>query len=356
MYLPLGSVILHDRLQIRSFRGARSGVTQAFIVSTKENCLSWLTDRLGEITGFSRSPLEVTFVTTATHMGISTPESSDVAAQNTTRLNDVFERILVLNLDRRQDRWYTVSKQFARFGIQAERMKAVDGMSSEIAAEYEAYRALPLVTVSDDVPAVRSDSELYLKYASQRARIAYIEGKSGRKAITSAGAWGYLRSYEHVLERALEEQIESLLVFDDDVVLHNDFQAIFSEVMNQLPSNWLILQLGTLQYNWSEPWVQWRGTRLYQTNGSAIGSHAVGMRFDIYPYLLDHVKRMDLPYDVGALSAATHAFPDRCFVIYPNLAIQRLHDSDIGTSEFQKGRSVREVAETYQWQLSNYGL
>jgi hypothetical protein len=121
-----------------------------------------------------------------------------------------------------------------------------------------------------------------------------------------------------------------------------------------LPDNWLVLQFGTLQYNWSSACVQWRSPMLYQTDGTAIGSHAVGMRFEILPFLLDHVKRMDMPFDIGALSATVRAFSDRCFVIYPNLAIQRLTDSDIGTSEFLKGQGRQKALSTYRWKSDDY--
>src|SRR5262249_53903908 len=161
-----------------------------------------------------------------------------------------------LNLDRRKDRWHAVSQQFARAGIRCERLSATDGSSPDVAVEYDAYRALPLARVSGDVPPVRYQTELYLKYASQRARLAYLEGQSGRKAITSAGAWGYLKSYERVLEEGLANQTKSMIVFDDDVVLHKDFRSIFSAAVQQLPADWLILQLGTLQYDWTERWVQ----------------------------------------------------------------------------------------------------
>lgn len=358
---PLISGPLESRqhLTIQTLRGERSGATRAVVVGHGKDRVSWLAGEAAAaaIDAGERAPFDPVFAVEGSQDLGDTPSAAARApAGRPGRVNDVFERVLVLNLDRRKDRWQAASKQLMRFGIDAERMSAVDGSSAAVGAEYEAYRTAPLVTVSAEVPAVGSESEFYLRYASQRARIAHIEGKSGRKAIASAGAWGYLRSYERVLERALQDQTESLLVFDDDVALHNDFHAIFADAITQLPRDWLIVQLGTLQYNWSEPWVQWRGSRLYQTNGSAIGSHAVGMRFDIYPFLLDHVRRMDMPYDVGALSAATRAFPDRCFVISPNLAIQRLGDSDIGTSGFQNGRDLAEIARTYRWNLDDYEL
>lgn len=268
-------------------------------------------------------------------------------------VNSVFKHVKVLNLDRRPDRWESVSRSLSLASIEAQRFSAVDGISPDVAAEYQRYSEQPKVAVSAEIPQIRYQRDLYMGYASQMARIAYLE-REGKKAIASQGAWGYLKSYEAVLEEALAEGTESLLVFDDDVLLHKDTQALFAQAMKELPDDWLILQLGTLQYNWSLPWAEWHSPMLYRTNGSAVGSHAVGMRFDIFPYLLDHVRRFDMPYDIGALSAATRAFPDRCFVIYPNVAIQSMVDSDIGTSDFQKTKKREDVAATYKWRLDDY--
>ncbi len=279
-------------------------------------------------------------------------EKPAVVGKNAT-INDVFAKVQVLNLDRRPDRWASVTKSLKLAGIKAERFSAVDGSLPEIDAEYEAYKKLPPHVLSPGMKPVRSQSDLYLHYESQMARIAHME-KGGNKAISSRGAWGYLRSYETILENALTEGVESTLVFDDDVLFHKDTKKLFAQAMKELPDDWLILQLGTLQYNWTPPWFDQHSPLLYRTNGSAVGSHAVGMRFDIYPFLLDQVKRRDMPYDIGALSAATKAFPDRCFVIYPNLAIQSLVDSDIGTSDFQKARKREQSADTYRWNLDEY--
>ena len=268
-------------------------------------------------------------------------------------VNSVFKRVKVLNLDRRADRWESVSRSLALAGIEAESFAAVDGNLPNVAAEYERYLELPKVTVSSDIPKIRYQRDLYMEYTSQAARVAYLE-REGKKAIASRGAWGYLKSYEAVLEEALIEGTESLLVFDDDVLLHKDISTLFAQAMSQLPDNWLLLQFGTLQYNWSPPWAEWYSPLLYKTNGSAVGSHAVGMRFDVIPFLLDHVRRFDMPYDIGALSAATRAFADRCFVICPNLAIQSLLDSDIGTSDFQKAMNRENAAATYKWNFDDY--
>lgn len=271
------------------------------------------------------------------------------------RINDVFERVVVLNLDRRPDRWAQAQNQLQQAGITAERFSAVDGSVLEVDAEYKEYAALSLIGTPAGQRELKYSEDFYIHAESQAARIAHIEQRSGRKAVESRGAWGYLKSYRTILEQALKDQVESLLVFDDDVLLHHRTPELFEAVSRQLPEDWLLLQLGTLQYNWKSPWFEPVSENLYRTRGSAIGSHAAGIRFEMMPYLLDHASRMDMPFDVGALSAATQAFCDRSFITLPNIAIQRLGaGSDINTSGFQKQADISEIANKYRWNLGDY--
>jgi GR25 family glycosyltransferase involved in LPS biosynthesis len=280
----------------------------------------------------------------------------ETTAPELATVNGLMERVLVINLDRRPDRWSQIHDGLERVGIAAERFRAVDGRWEEIADEYNAYCETPLVTVGPPIRQIRSSREFYFDYDSQRARIAYVEGRSQKKAIASAGAWAYLRTWEKILEQALADRTHTLLVFDDDTVFHKDLPDVFAAALSELPDNWLVLQLGTLQYHWEGEWMVPSGRHLYRTNGSAVGSHAVGLRLDVIPFLLDHVKRMELPFDTGALSAATRAFADQCFVITPNVAIQRLGDSDINSSDFQQSRNREEALKTYRWNASDYNF
>jgi hypothetical protein len=268
-------------------------------------------------------------------------------------VNEVFERVAVINLDRRADRWAQVASGLQQAGITAQRWRAVDGQWREVAREYAAYAAGKPVSVGPEIRPVTTSEAFFFDYDSQRARVAHIEA-DGAKAIASAGAWAYLKSWEALLEQALVDRVHSLLVFDDDVVFHRYLPWLFAEVTEELPADWLILQLGTLQYHWETPWMEPAGRYLYRTNGSAVGSHAVGLQLDMIPFVLDHIKRRELPVDIGALAAATRAFAQRCFVTTPNLAIQRLADTDIKSSVFQQSQQRDEVIQTYRWKPEDY--
>ncbi|MEI6160516.1 MAG: glycosyltransferase family 25 protein [Roseococcus sp.] len=273
-----------------------------------------------------------------------------------TSVNEVFERVCVINLDRRPDRWAAMQDRLSRAGINATRIAAVDGRLPGITAEFAEYAAQPPLPRPAGVRAVTSSWQFYRDHDSQQARIAFEEARTGRKAIASAGALAYLITWQEILEQALKDGVETLLVLDDDVAFHRDFEALFAAAQAELPADWLVLQLGTLQYNWDREAITPAGRHLYRTDGAAIGSHAVGLRFEVLPFLLELVKRRDLPFDIGPLAAATLAFRERCFVVTPNAAIQVLGDSDIGTSDFQKSRTLDAAARTYRWHLPDYEL
>jgi GR25 family glycosyltransferase involved in LPS biosynthesis len=268
-------------------------------------------------------------------------------------ISDFFEEVLVINLDRRRDRWREVGRRMAAVGIEPTRVAAIDGADPTVRAEYERYLAEPPVT-APEARSIRSSFQFFVDYDSQSARAAFEESEGKGKAIRSAGAWGYLKTWRGILEQALREGRRNILVCDDDVVFHKQTPALFAAACGGLPPDWLILQLGVLQHQWEAPWIRWRSKVLYSSSGAVVGSHAVGVSAEAMPYLLDQVDRMLLPFDIGALAATVHAFPERCFVVAPNVAIQSLYDSDIGTSAFQHQRQRQAVARTYRWNLEDY--
>lgn len=269
------------------------------------------------------------------------------------RINDAFDRVIVLNLDRRPDRWRQVCKALEGAGICAERFAAIDGQEPEILRSYQAYCSQSLAVMPAGAPAISSFTQIAHGQVSREAAIAYLES-SGRKAISSAGAWGYLKSMEAILRSAAADGVKSLLVFDDDVVFHQRSAEIFSAAYDALPSDWQVLLLGVMQHHWEPYSILWHSPALYSSRSGAIGSHAVGLRSEVYPLLLEEIERMDLPYDIGSLSTAMRARPN--YVIYPNIAIQRIDNnhSDINTSTFLAENSVAFIANKFRWKMSDY--
>jgi len=61
---------------------------------------------------------------------------------------------------------------------------------------------------------------------------------------SGVGAWGCLRSHQRVLEEAMMEGIEKLLVLEDDVCFTSDFVSNVSAFLSSVPEDWDQLMFG----------------------------------------------------------------------------------------------------------------
>lgn len=281
-----------------------------------------------------------------------TPPKKIILPRPTT-INEFFDKIYVLNLDRRPDRWKKMKAQADKYGIDINRFPAVDGMQEPHKSEWESYFQRNMVTHPEGICRVNSSFEYYLDYESDIARVAFLEKRNQKKAIQSSGAWGYLKTMIMILEEAMEEDLDSILVLDDDAVFHKNINILFERFIHQIPDEWKILQLGTLQYHWDSDWISWFSENVYLCNGSSICSHAVGMHHSIFPLLLNYSYKFDLPYDEGALHKAKHDFKEYSFTFYPNLIIQDTSESDINSSDVQENEGKKKE-NIYRWNLADY--
>ena len=282
---------------------------------------------------------------------VNLPEK--VTPSRPTNINEFFDRIYVLNLDRRPDRWQRIKAQADKHGINIQRFSGVDGSQEPYKSEWENYFRQDLVSSPEGIRKVSSSFEYNLDYDSDMARVAYLENRNQKKAIQSPGAWGYLHTMIKILEEAIKEDLDSILVLDDDAIFHKNINDLFKKYIQQVSDDWKIIQLGTLQYHWDEKWITWLTDNVYSCNGSSIASHAVGMHNTVYPLLLNYCYRFDMSYDEGPLHKAKRVFADQSFTIYPNLIIQDTRESEINSSEVQKDEGQKKD-NVYRWNLTEY--
>jgi hypothetical protein len=107
------------------------------------------------------------------------------------KLNEYFDKIYCINLDRRTDRWEECEKIFSKYGLEVERFSAIDGSKNNYNLGYP------------------YDSEL-------------------------AGAI----SHTKVLEKAKELKLKNVLILEDDVDFVDDLVKLFTELIKRLPENW----------------------------------------------------------------------------------------------------------------------
>ena len=119
---------------------------------------------------------------------------------DTSAIQTAFERVYVVNLDRRQDRMAQFRAMLPPDWpfLQPERFRAVDGQLAEGPDWW----------------------------------------KQGN------GAWGCYRSHARILEECLNEQVNSVLILEDDALFPADFAARVTELLVNLPDDWEMLYLG----------------------------------------------------------------------------------------------------------------
>ncbi|SMG56524.1 glycosyltransferase [Paraburkholderia susongensis] len=268
-------------------------------------------------------------------------------------LNDVFDRVYVINLKRRPDRLAAFSRQARALGIEFVAFEAVDGSRADLARTYADYVAGGVVK-PDGERQIQFSRQFYLDRSFTEAdRVAYLE-RNGKKAVASQGARGYLETYIAILKHALGNGYERVMIFDDDALFHRDFVVRFSVTASRLPADWRVFMLGAMQFNWDPTWVKFVGDDLYHCMGSSVASHAVGLTRPAMEELLQHSLRRDMPLDIGALSYLQREHAHECFVAYPNLVIQESTESDINTSSHldegnHKSNRFRWTLEDFEW-------
>lgn len=266
--------------------------------------------------------------------------------------NEMFNRIYVMNLDRRPDRLAMFSERAGRLGMETVRFSATDGNKEEVRTKWMDYISSPLVRLPEGIAPLENFTDKFTRYDHYIARIHFMEMKLNRKAVQSPGAFGYAATYSRILEEAVENDFDRILIFDDDVIFHKDFNNLFNKCMAQLPANWKLVMAGAMQHHW-EPWIHWYSENLYQCQGSSVASHAVGIDRNLFLPLLFYVQRFDLPVDEGAIFHVQNVYSPDCFIFYPNIAIQDMTESDISSSAMNAGESEKWM-KLFRWNPAHY--
>jgi GR25 family glycosyltransferase involved in LPS biosynthesis len=199
----------------------------------------------------------------------------------TMKLNEFFDQIYCINLDRRIDRWQNVEKEFDRLNITVERFTACDGK--------ELLEQLPQ------------------------------EAKSDIKL--SPGELGLAITHQALLVQSMERNHKSILILEDDVRFVDDFNEKFDRYSEEVPIDWDMLYLGGNLDHWKPTQI----TQHVHKGHCILTTHSVGLKDTIFQHMNDcmnHKTPVDVVY--GWESIRFHAYS-----IMPRLAFQSEGYSDI---------------------------
>jgi hypothetical protein len=261
-----------------------------------------------------------------TYLNSSTKKHSVIAKKSF--LNTFFDKIIVINLRRSLSRLIRVTKQLDSYGVIYEIFNAVDGKDNVIAQQHQIYLETP--------------TDPLLQHP--------LEKKKGCKLLKRPGEYAYLLTWIKLLKRAQEEKWKSLLVFEDDVILCDDFEGKTRDWLSNLAKAKLWL-LGATQLPRLRQPIKYDKQCLtgWCRPDQTDGSFAVGFTNDIIKPLLTEVEALCAPFDSGPLRSiySNPKFRNSCYMAYPHLVI-----ADVGNSTIRESRDLEKIAGTLEWDLS----
>jgi|694.fasta_scaffold148248_2 hypothetical protein len=250
--------------------------------------------------------------------------SASSQLSNAIKFNTLFDKIYVINLDSRKDRWAKIMANFERLNIfNYVRVSGIPGKEEPHYSEWLAYYKNP-------------------------ALYPYEKKKYNRKSMKMPGSLGILKTNKIILEDAIANNYSSILVLQDDLIFCKDFYNNFFKSYNSITEDNAnmppkLIFLGAMQHRWNNIIIN---NLWYNPTSSAEGAFAVIIN-DCKEEMLDIINNYIMPIDSGALSIIQDKYTKSCYVIYPNVIISDITDSDL--------RGPRDLLKTpFKWDPSYY--
>jgi GR25 family glycosyltransferase involved in LPS biosynthesis len=188
------------------------------------------------------------------------------------RINEYFDKVILINLDRREDRLEKLSTQLNNLGITFERFSAIDGKAEGID---------PIV----------------------------------------AGRMSHTKVWEENLGK-------KVLILEDDAEFVDNFNEKFAEVIQTLPSDWDVFYLGALVAKTTGKLIQVNEHWYKQVVST--GSHAYCLKPSKMGYFINKLKDYQWYIDIGL---RLEAIDNNCYITQPNLVTQFASYSDLRLKE-----------------------
>lgn len=136
-------------------------------------------------------------------------------------LNNLFEKIYLINLDKRKDRFENFTKIAEKYNLSFERIKAFDGYS--LINENFTYESKKISFIKN---------EFYKHEPGNSFGIENYHNKYFK------GAVGCLISHLEAIKMAEKNNYSSILLLEDDVAFSDDFETKIKNLYNNFPKQW----------------------------------------------------------------------------------------------------------------------
>jgi hypothetical protein len=188
-------------------------------------------------------------------------------------MNDFFDHIYCINLDKRTDRWEDCVKQFNKYNLSVERFSAIDG------------------------------------------------NKIDNPTSLMAGEYGILSTHVELIKDAKNKGYKNILILEDDVEFIDNVNEYFSSFKEQIPNDWVMLYLSGNHVGGCL-----RITENVFKIFHSYAIHSFAIKSELFDLIINGLPKYKKAVDVF-YAELQQLFPS--YVIRPHLTWQRESFSDI---------------------------
>lgn len=188
-------------------------------------------------------------------------------------MNNYFDHIYCINLDKRTDRWEDCVKLFKKHNLSVERFSAIDGNTLK-----NPTKLLP-------------------------------------------GEYGILSTHIELIKDAKSKGYKNILILEDDVEFIDNINEIFNSIKGQIPNDWIMLYLSG---NHVGGLIQITENVFQIIHSFAI--HSFAIKSELFDLIINGLPKYKKAVDVFYAELQS-LFPS--YVIRPHLTWQRVSFSDI---------------------------
>lgn len=194
-------------------------------------------------------------------------------------LNDYFDEIYCINLNKRTDRWEECQKEFNKHNINVNRFNAFNGedFSNEVIPNLNASQI------------------------------------------------GCLMSHRELIKKIKSKNLKNALILEDDIQFSDDLNEKLPEIMKQLPSDWDMLYLGGNHIG-NNPWSIGTLSRVKKNIfrvTHCLTLHAYAIRENIYDKIIESLHGTTADEAIAKIQNEIN-----CYIVRPHIAWQRASYSD----------------------------
>ena len=247
----------------------------------------------------------------------------NITKRDLSFLNTFFDKVYLVNLETDPHSRIRAEYCFADHNIRFSVFNATNGYEGEPLKTYQDYLDKPL-----------GNLKRFPEYNQ-------MEIDRGKGFIESAGAIGYIFTYQRIIQDAISAGLKSILILEDDVAFVDNACNRIGDLLKKIPANWKILHLGSSQQDWSNISTEdaHENGFYYPSRLHTCGSFAIGINHSAFHEIIELISHFEAPFDHLPLGEIYESSIGQCFSSFPAIAIPDVSQSNIRHSRNQISHS-----------------